>query len=82
MPQKQDVVPLVFLDGAEGSAVATGNNAAWNCRCVRELPLLGRSGLERGITEGFRVDCPDCGRRYFVVPDGGDMKKALRVEEV
>jgi hypothetical protein len=82
MPLEQRVVPLVLQDGSQRKAVATGNNAAWNCPCGRDLPLLGRSGLASGVTNGYRVDCPSCDGRYFVVPDGGDQKRTLRVEQV
>jgi hypothetical protein len=84
MPQDKKVVPIVFLDGTTGEAVAYGNNAAWLCRCGRELPLIGRSGRVHGVTDGRRVDCPapGCGRRYFVVPEDGDFKKVVKVEEV
>jgi len=82
MPQEQRTVPLTFLDGTTGEAVATGNNAAWNCPCCRALPLLGMSGLASGVTDGFRVDCPDCGRHYYVVPDGGNRKRTLQVDQV
>ena len=82
MPQAQHIVPLYFLGEVQGHAVATGNNAAWICQCDRALPLVGRSGLASGVTDGYRIDCPNCDRRYFVVPDGGDLKRVLRVEEV
>jgi hypothetical protein len=48
----------------------------------RELSLLGRSGSVKGAAENTRVDCPDCGRRYFVVPDGYDQAAAGEVTEV
>ena len=79
MPQTQSSVPLLLLGGQQLRAVATGNNAAWNCICG-EL-LLGRSGLSRGVTDGFRIDCA-CGKRYFVVPSAGDQSSVARVEEV
>ena len=72
-------VSVVLHDGRQLRAVATGNNAVWHCECD-EL-LLGRTGLARGVTDGFRVDCP-CGKSYFVVPAAGDQSSALRVEEV
>ena len=82
MAQEQRTVPLVFSDGTGSEAVATGNNAAWHCRCDRVLPLLGRSGLVSGVTSGSSVKCPDCDRCYYVVPDGKDWGRVLRVEEV
>ena len=78
MPQAQEPIPLLFEDGTEGRAVATGNNAAWMCRCGRKLPLLGRSGT----SEGVRVDCPDCPRSYFVVPKAGALTSAIKVRQV
>ena len=82
MPQRQEKVPLQFLDNETRYSSATGNNAAWLCPCGFERPLVGRSGLAKGPTEGYIVVCPKCTRQYFVVPDGGDLKVALRVEEV
>ncbi|MFC2029839.1 hypothetical protein ACFLWA_03815 [Chloroflexota bacterium] len=82
MPQLQNLVPLLFLDGEDANAVATGNNAAWICQCGSTLPLVGRSGMASGVTDGYRVECLECHRRYFVVPDGGDRKRVLRVEQV
>ena len=79
MPQALSPLSVVLLDGQRFHAVATGNNAAWHCVCD-EL-LLGRTGLARGVTDGFRVDCL-CGKSYFVVPAAGDQSSALRVEEV
>lgn len=82
MPQDQRVVPLVLFKREPGQAVATGNNAAWICVCRRALPLIGRTGSVKGVTETTRVYCPDCGRRYFVVPDGHDRGAACEVREV
>jgi hypothetical protein len=82
MPQEQRIVKLIFLDGNENEAVATGNNAVWHCNCLRKLPLLGRSGLVAGATEGYYVNCPDCRRRYFVVPEGKNQGRVSQVEEV
>ena len=78
MPQAQESVPLVFDDSTEGIAVATGNNAAWMCRCGRKVPLLGRSGN----SEAARVDCPECPRSYLVVPEGGPLTRAIKVQQV
>ena len=82
MPQKQHVIPLVPFKREPGQAIATGNNAAWICICRRALPLLGCSGDPKGPTEKTRVDCPDCGRAYFVVPNGHAQTAALEVREV
>ena len=82
MAQEQRIVPLVFFKREPGQAVSTGNNAAWICVCRRVLPLIGRTGLVKGVAEATRVVCPDCGRGYFVVPDGYDQAAAREVREV
>jgi DNA-directed RNA polymerase subunit RPC12/RpoP len=46
------------------------------------MPLIGRTGAIKGISEPTGVVCPDCGRRYFVVPDGKDKGPTLEVREV
>lgn len=81
MPQQQHIIRLIFIDGTEKQAIATGNNAAWHCLCTRTLPLIGRSGTKIDGSQGFRVDCPECSRRYFVVPDDKDFGKVLEVRE-
>jgi hypothetical protein len=82
MPQEQRIVTLQFLNNDKGSAVATGNNAAWLCVCPRTVPLVGRSGKINGPSDGMRIECPDCRRSYFVFPDGRDYNRVLRVEEI
>lgn len=82
MPQQQRVIPLEFVDGTKSAASATGNNAAWLCRCSRVTPLIGRSGLSSGPTPGLTVECPDCATRYFVKPDGGSYKAAHTVTQL
>ena len=82
MPQEQKIIPLVVFRRAPAQAVATGNNAAWICVCRRALPLIGRTGAVKGADAKTRVDCPECGRRYFVVPDGYDRAAAHEVREV
>jgi DNA-directed RNA polymerase subunit RPC12/RpoP len=82
MPQPQRTVPLILLRREPGLAVATGSSAAWTCVCRRSTPLIGCTGALKEITEPTRVVCPDCGRRYFVVPDGKDNGPALEVREV
>src|SRR5258708_5696256 len=79
MSQHQHVVPLILRGAPARQAVATGNNAAWHCECGRTLPLVGRSGDKSGVSEGFWVDCPDCSRRYCVVPDNKDHGRVLEV---
>lgn len=73
---------LMLKSGEVKQAVATGNNAAWLCPCGRGLPLVGRSGSVKGVSENTEVECPSCGRAYFVVPDGYDQAAALEVREV
>jgi hypothetical protein len=76
MVQEQRQLDLVFLDGKKGVAVATGNNASWLCPCGYEFPLIGRSGVTR-------VACPDCDRKYLVIPeDNIPLKRVLRVKEI
>jgi hypothetical protein len=82
MAQEQRIVPLILMDGSRLEAIATGNNASWLCVCRRSQPLVGRSGLVSRCTDGTRVECPDCGRSYWVIPAGGDRKRVLKVEEV
>lgn len=82
MPQDQHLVPLVFRNGVQLLAVATGNNAAWICPCGYQEPLVGRSGAKNGPTQNTEVQCPFCSRRYFVLPNGYDMAAVLRVEEL
>ncbi|SIT20810.1 hypothetical protein SAMN05421686_1241 [Thalassolituus maritimus] len=82
MTQEQRLIPLVLSNGALNSAVATGNNASWHCSCERILPLIGKSGQIKGPSENTSVECPDCKIRYFVEPDGGDYKRAVRVVEL
>jgi hypothetical protein len=82
MTQTQKTIPIEFENGTTGEATATGNNAAWLCCCDYTRPLIGRSGLYGRITVGLKISCPECDRHYFVVPDGGDYKAAVKVIEV
>jgi hypothetical protein len=82
MPQQQRQIPLTLITGEPGSAVATGNNASCLCSCERDLPLIGKSGQIKGPSENTSVLCPDCQTRFFVEPDGGDYKQAVRVIEL
>jgi hypothetical protein len=84
MPQPRNTVPLVYLDGSTAQAIATGNNAAWLCRCGFAEPLIGRSGAITGATVNTEVPCPGpgCNRRFFVVPDGYSQAAVLRVDEI
>ena len=58
MSQKQKEIEVKLKDGSIRKGIATGNNAAWICVCGLPDPLLGRSGFSKGVSEGFRVDCP------------------------
>jgi len=82
MSQKQSMVNLILLGGRQRKATATGNNASWQCECDRTLPLIGRTGRISGCSEGFRVECPDCKRQYFVVPVDKDLGTVLEVREI
>ena len=82
MPQEQRQIPLTLANGEQKIAVATGNNAAWICACKRTLPLLGCAGSVKGASDKTRIVCPDCGRRYFIEPDGYDRAKAREVIEI
>jgi hypothetical protein len=82
MPQKQKIVEVKLKDGSISKGIATCNNAAWKCVCGRMEPLLGRSGLVNSVSDGLRVDCPDCRRKYFVVPDGKYQARVLEVVEI
>lgn len=82
MSQKQHTVRLLLLSGQHREAVATGNNAAWVCECKRSLPLIGCSGNQAGHSEGSTVECPDCRRMYFVVPEDKDRGRVFEVREI
>jgi hypothetical protein len=82
MPQPQNIVPLVLMRREPGQAVATGNNAAWICVCRRAMPLIGCTGAVKGVSLETVVVCPECGRRYIVVPDGKDRGAVLEVREI
>ena len=82
MSQKQKIVQVELKNGKKSKAIATGNNAAWICKCKRNVPLLGRTGLVDRLADGFRVSCPDCACNYHVIPDGKDMGPVLKVIEV
>ena len=82
MPQKQKIVAVHFKNGKISKGIATGNNAAWICNCGRAEPLLGRSGAIKGVSKGFSIDCPDCERKFFVVPEEKNQGAVLKVIEV
>lgn len=82
MSQVQNIVAVELKDGSRSRAIATGNNAAWICACGRPEPLLGRTGAITAASLGTRVDCPNCGRKYFVVAKGKTQGPVLKVVEV
>jgi hypothetical protein len=83
MPQSQRIVRLVVQGESPRQAVATEDAAAWMCPCGYGLPLIGRWGLGAGVRDDLRVDCPACGRGFFVrQEDNQDYRMALRVEQV
>ncbi|MBY6106823.1 hypothetical protein KUW19_10090 [Ferrimonas balearica] len=82
MTQKQKEVPLEYLNGKIGVAIATGNNAAWLCSCGYSYPLVGRSGLFNRITDKSKIQCKGCGKHFYVAPDGGDYKRVRKVVEL
>ena len=69
MPQEQRQVEVVFRYKPRAQGAATGNNAAWACACGRNQWLIGRTHSPDGATEATRVECPDCRRNYFIVPE-------------
>ncbi|GAA6186433.1 hypothetical protein [Aliiglaciecola sp. NS0011-25] len=59
MPQNQNEMPLE-LNNETRIAIATGNNASWLCSCIRNHPLLGKSGQVKGSSENKKIVCPNC----------------------
>ena len=76
------MVPLILFKREPGQAIASGSSAAWICACRRVMPLVGRSGSVKGAALNTRVDCPECGRHYFVVPEGKDRGPVVEVREI
>lgn len=66
--------PLENPNGYSLTAVATGNNAAWNCPYapLHARPLIGRS-------DDNEIQCPTCGRRFRVIPEAGPLTRVDRV---
>lgn len=81
MPPKQKIVQVKLKDGSISKGIATGTNAAWLCVCGRTEPLLGKSGVVDGGS-GLHVECPDCKRKYVVMPDGRDFAPVLKIVEI
>ena len=82
MPQAQRQINLRLLNGTVKVAIATGNNACWHCCCEYPYPLIGRTGALSGPTAGTRIDCPRCGKSYFVVPQNTNQGRTLDVIEI
>jgi len=82
MGQEQRQIPCRFIGEDNGIAIATGNNAAWLCSCGYSLPLVGRTGYVEKHAEAFSVICPDCQRKFFVLPEDKDLGRAKVVTEV
>lgn len=43
---------------------------------------IGCSGPVKGAAEDAQIDCPNCQRHYFIVPDGYDQAGAREVLEI
>lgn len=82
MPQEQRHIPCEFVGREPGVAIATGNNAAWLCRCGYAHPLVGRTGHQDRHPDSFSIVCPQCDRAYFVFPEDKDLGRAKQVVEV
>ncbi len=82
MGREQYIVPLRLVGGTERQAGAHGNNAAWNCSCSRELPLVGPSAdpIEPGVNN--LIECPDCAARFHVVGEGAQGKRVREVRQL
>ena len=72
-------VPVFFARGPKGWARAEGNNAAWQCRCKEQLPLLGRCYFWFG--HYCHTVCPGCGKKFRVQRDP-NTKKTTSVREI
>lgn len=68
--QQQHQIPLHFLDGREGRAARTGNNAAWLCACGSDIPLVGYSDAADSDRVSSLIPCRECGRMYRVSAPG------------
>lgn len=81
MPQEQRYIKLIFQDNSQSQAIASGNNASWNCICGYENPLIGRTGKLEGPSEKTVVVCPKCKRIFYVYPESKDLGRAVKVME-
>ncbi len=82
MPQKQNKVEVSYLNGKKGVAIATGNNASWNCICGYQIPLIGKAYNIKGPTPKTYVECTKCMRRFYVFPKEKSFGKVDRIEEI
>lgn len=76
MPQPQKIVEVELKGGKRSKAITTGHNAAWICCCGRPEPLLGRPGVST-------IACPQCHRKYCVLPqrtNPGAVSKVVEIE--
>jgi hypothetical protein len=81
MPQPQQSIALVFVNNPPATGIASGNNAAWICTCDRKNPLVGHS-CDPLKPENDRVDCPNCGKKFFVIGESARFSKAIEIREV
>lgn len=82
MMQYQKTVEVQYLDGRKSSISSSTNMAAWVCDCGRIDPLLCRSGKIVSDPDGFRIQCPDCSRNYFVEAGPNNRGSVLKVVEI
>ena len=81
MPQPRSNLDFVTHDGNRVMASVSGNNAAWHCVCDERPLLLGHTcSQDKGDND--RVDCPLCGRQYFIIGEGARYSKVVKIEEV
>ena len=81
MPQPRSSFDFVTHNGTRVQVMASGNNAAWHCVC-NDKPLLVSHTCSQDRAENDRVDCPVCGRQYFVIGEGARFSKVIKIEEV
>jgi hypothetical protein len=69
MTDKNSSRPFVVTmsDGSTVPGMSDQNGARWSCPCGREVTVES-DGFD--VTGGKRIDCSDCGRRYFQQPTG------------